>query len=164
MRTEDFIMRGLDEPSVRISIDGTSHFVHNMVPGWYRIDRIELNAGRINMVFMPNPDLPEVLGVEPCNVTISPNKALEIVVKVVDNSEDNTSATIKYAIINCKTAEDGHAYFHFDILEKDTPYHPKQTINMMASVELLLGKGYKLVRSCDDESARICAPILKHAS
>ena len=162
MVNADFTINGLDEPTLVLKIQGTSHFLHNMNAGWYFIDEIELSAGEANVTFAPTNNLPEQLrNYGKCKITFMPHENLELIVKETDSAKH--CSAIKFVFLNCKLNKQGKPYFHYDILQKA---FAKESFNSPiprnVTIEGLLEEGYTREISGDDEDACFYSTILDH--
>ena len=150
MRT-DYLIKGMDSPTLVYSICGTGHFTANIRTKWYSLREIKLAAGRLSMEFDPTELLPEPYksSCRDYSISIRPDKHFSLIFRELLSENE-----VRYAIVTCPIDEDGEAYFHFEILDKQLePGEKVGPIRLNTTTELLKGFGYELVKYGDGKTA-----------
>jgi hypothetical protein len=156
---QDYLLMGLEAPTLNCTISGTGHFAHNIVPSWYFLDEVELVAGEACMAFRPTENVPNELRkvCDHCNISVLPHKDFMLIVREVVNS------TSRYVLLTCRV-KDGEIFFHYDVLQKAViaEVEEKGSIRPDTTVKTLVESGYIIISSADSKSPNFFAVILDH--
>lgn len=147
----DYLIKGMDSPTLVYSICGTGHFTTNIKPLWYSLNEVKLASYQLSMVFEPTDFLPERFksACRHYSISVRPNKSFALIFR-----EFLAENEVRYVIVTCPENEKGEAYFHFEILAKNLePGEEVGPLLWKTDEELLKKRGYELVKYGDDKTA-----------
>ena len=149
MVTTDFLIQGLDSPSLPATISGTGHFRNNIASAWYQVDELVLSGEEAIISFMPTNDIPEEYrSCAEYSIRLFPHKDFRLIVRKVYSTPN--SKALKYIFLDCRVENDVPCW-HYDILQKSIKDEAVHPIHRDDTVADLLEKGYALIGSgCDD--------------
>lgn len=148
MLRTDYLIKGMDAPTLTYVITGTSHFASNIKPQWYRLCEIKLAFGRLTMDFAPTDHLPPQFRSD-CkhfSITVNPHRDFALYFR-----EFLDDGAVGYILASCKMNTDGKPYFHIDMLEKTLEDGEEaDDLRLTTSTESLQEHGYRLAKETDD--------------
>lgn len=153
MLKTDYLIIGLDEMSLELTIKGTAHFMNNITSGWYSLEEISLNpGGKATLKFAPKKEVALLFpALKECTITISANEAFSLVERELYSTDEKTTA--KYVLLNCRLNDAGMPYFHYDILQKTMPARKDgEYFHINVEKEKLISEGYKILKTVDDKT------------
>jgi hypothetical protein len=157
----DYLINGLESMSLQITIMGTTHFMNNLVSGWYDLAEVDLTAGEATLFFTPNKDIEKAYPADRYSITFSAHEDFSLIVK--DQYDTQNKTTIKYLFLNCRKNDAGEPYFHYDIVQKTFKQKvATEGIHIDTTAEQLLREGYNLIKSVDDANRSSNSVILEY--
>ena len=154
MLKTDYLITGLDEASLELTIKGTNHFMNNLVSGWYSLEEVLLTpGGKVKLLFCPNEEIATLFPAREYSITLYANESFSLVEKEIYSTEEKS--TVKYVFLNCHINDQEQPYFHYEILQKkmDAPIaDDDKRIHMYMTPEQLISEGFSRIKNVDDQS------------
>ena len=144
MFKKDFLIQGLNNPTIKLMVEGTGHFMQNIVPAWYQLNQVELTPLRAIMSFSPVAVLPNELcsPVDYC-ISVAPHTEFQLVAEEIEESS-SAPTSIRYIILKCQKIDD-RLGFVYTILKKETSNRIVRTSCIGITKEKLMLDGFTIV-------------------
>ena len=144
--TQDYLIQGLESPTLEVIVDGTGHFLKNVISAWYCLVQVELTADRVNMTFEPSEHLPDELIGQKGQYTLSVRPDPQFALTVSETDQEGSAYANKVVLLRCCPDDKGRLVFNYEIFVKTAAIVSSLKMSCIgASHEKLLADGYTLI-------------------